>query len=107
MRKDQQTTGARGGRGAAPAWRVWGLAAAVLLTIGIGAGTWLLLTRMDAPGHAAQFTGGARLAVDRELIDFGVVPFRQMVEATFRVQNVGDRPLSLPAAPPLDVLEGC
>lgn len=107
MRKNQRIPAAQGRPGAAPAWRSWGLAAAVLLTIGIGAGTWLLLARMDAPGHAAQFTGGARLAVDRDLIDFGVVPFRQMVEATFRVQNVGDKPLSLPAAPPLDVLEGC
>lgn len=51
--------------------------------------------------------GGPRISVDKDLIDFGTVPFRKFVEASFRVRNVGDQPLTLPANPPLDVLEGC
>jgi hypothetical protein len=62
----------------------------------------------DGPtGEAAQYRGGPRLAVDKELIDFGAVRYNQFVEARFQLKNVGDQPLQLPASPPVEVVEGC
>jgi hypothetical protein len=81
-----------------------GCAVVVLLA---GLATWLVVGGGGRTSDAGQFKGGPRIAVDQDLIDFGDVPFRKFVEASFRVRNVGDQPLALPAAPPLDVLEGC
>ncbi|MGQ9794008.1 MAG: hypothetical protein ACUVSF_10045, partial [Anaerolineae bacterium] len=33
---------------------------------------------------------GPRLVVDRELIDLGILPFKERVTAEFRIRNVGD-----------------
>jgi hypothetical protein len=71
----------------------------------MGMGT--LLPREAATGQAAQFRGGPRLAVDKDLIDFGAVRYNQFVEARFQLKNVGDQPLQLPASPPVEVVEGC
>ena len=87
-------------------WRMVasGLATLVIL---VGTVTWLLLAGPGQRSDAGQARGGPRISVDKELIDFGTVPFRKYVEAGFRIRNVGDQPLTLPANPPLDVLEGC
>jgi hypothetical protein len=45
--------------------------------------------------------------IDPEFIDFGAVRYNQFVEARFRLTNVGDQPLRLPASPPVEVVEGC
>jgi hypothetical protein len=82
-------------------WYVWCLA---LLA---GAVAWTLVPRDAATGQADQFRGGARLAVDKDLIDFGAVRYNQFVEARFQLKNVGDQPLQLPASPPVEVVEGC
>ena len=62
---------------------------------------------MARPVSRRLHRAGPRLAVDRELIDFGAVRYNQFVEARFRLKNVGDQPLRLPASPPLEVAEGC
>ena len=77
-----------------------------------------LVAAVALPGHrkvgkerehlaAAEFHGGARLAVDKDLIDFGAVKLGQRVHASFQLRNIGDRVLLLPSAPPVDVVEGC
>ena len=71
-----------------------------------------LASRILVPGtlgqsDAGQYRGGARLAVDKDLIDFGAVRFGKYVEARFRLKNVGDQPLRLPSSPPIEVVEGC
>jgi hypothetical protein len=78
------------------------LGAVVLL----GAGTWAILSRQYA-ATPPEFHGGARLAVDKDLIDLGAVKINQRVHASFRLKNVGDRVLLLPSTPPVEVVEGC
>ncbi len=78
-----------------------------VLAVIVGTATWLLLAAPDQRSDAGQAKGGPRVSVDKDLIDFGTVPFRKYVEASFRIRNVGDQPLTLPANPPLEVLEGC
>ena len=73
----------------------------------IGAATWFFLQKSSPPPAAAQYTGGARLWADNDFIDFGTVRFEKFVEARFRLRNVGDQPLRLPANPPVEVAEGC
>jgi hypothetical protein len=72
----------------------------------LGAGTWIYLAKRQT-ATAAEFRGGARLAIDKDLIDFGTVRYNQRVHASFRLRNVGDRVLLLPSAPLVDVVEGC
>jgi len=73
----------------------------------VGAVGWILLPWENSASGAAQYQGGPRLAVDRDLIDFGDVPYKRIVKASFRLRNVGDKPLQLPANPPLETVEGC
>ncbi len=79
----------------------------LLIVVLVGAGTWFLLQKSSTQVVAAQYTGGARLWVDSDYIDFGSVRFEKFVEARFRLRNVGDQPLRLPSNPPVDVVEGC
>lgn len=58
------------------------------------------------PGFTPQ-AEGPRIAVDREVIDFGKRPLDIPVEAVFRVRNVGSAPLRIQGAPQVEVVEGC
>jgi hypothetical protein len=84
------------------------LAGGALLLILIGV---LLLTnlRRGSSGSAGlpQVTGQPRLALDRDQIDFGKVPIDKPVKATFRLSNVGDRPLQILNQPIVEVKQGC
>ncbi len=51
--------------------------------------------------------GGATLSVDRTTIDFGKVPLDVPVKATFKLQNVGDEPLTLKGEPRVELVQGC
>jgi len=73
----------------------------------MGLAAWALIPGLGGQSDAGQYRGGARLAVDTDLIDFGTMRYGQFVEARFRLKNVGDQLLRLPASPPIDVLEGC
>ena len=77
------------------------------LAVVVGVATWYLMPRQSLISDAAQYQGGPRLAVDKELIDFGSVPFERMVEARFRLRNVGDQPLRLAVDPRVEAVEGC
>jgi len=83
---------------------VWG---GVCLAVLAGGAVWTLVPRDAATGQEAQFRGGPRLVVDKDLIDFGSVRYNQFVEARFQLKNAGDQPLQLPASPPVEVVEGC
>ncbi len=74
-------------------------AAALLLVTGVA----LLLSSSGDTGGKT----GPRLSVDRERIDFGRVPLDKSVRAEFTVTNTGDRPLTLDASAPVQVLQGC
>jgi hypothetical protein len=83
------------------------VSAAVGAAMLAGAVAWVLLPTDGGAGEASTFRGGARLAVDTELIDLGAQPYTRVVEARFRLRNIGDRPLQLPPSPPVEVAEGC
>jgi hypothetical protein len=87
-----------------PRW-LWPVVMAVAL-VG-GAIGWLVFPTRSPLADAPRYQGGARLAVDTALIDFGDVRFEKLVQARFRLRNVGDQPLQLAANPPVEVVEGC
>ena len=80
---------------------------AIALALVLGAATLFLLKQPTPATFAAQQAGGPRLAVDKELIDFGAVRFERMVEARFRLRNVGDQPLRLAVDRRVEAIEGC
>jgi len=87
-------------------WGFW-ISGAIGVAVLTGVVLWMAAVQDGATGEPAPHRAGPRLAVDRELIDFGAVRYNQFVEARFRLKNVGDQPLRLPASPPLEVAEGC
>jgi hypothetical protein len=87
-------------------WGFW-FPSAIGVAVLTGVVLWVAAVQDGATGEPAPHRAGPRLAVDRDLIDFGAVRYNQFVEARFRLKNVGDQPLRLPASPPLEVAEGC
>jgi hypothetical protein len=76
--------------------------ALVLAVIAIGIGI------MSADAGASGGGGrGPQLAVNQEKIDFGNLPFDKTVRAEFKVENTGDRNLTLDVSTPIRVVEGC
>ncbi|HEX9117196.1 MAG TPA: DUF1573 domain-containing protein [Anaerolineae bacterium] len=72
----------------------------------------LLLTRQSLSSTAAapartRVAGKPSLAVDRETIDFGRLPLDKPVTATFKLTNLGDKPLKLAEVPAVQVVKGC
>lgn len=59
------------------------------------------------PLAAVEVQGAASLKVDQEQIDMGDVKLGRMVEASFRLTNVGDQPLRFTKPPYIEVVEGC
>jgi len=80
---------------------------AIGLAVVVAVAAWFFLQRPTPASFAAQYTGGPRLVVDKELIDFGAVRFDRMVDARFRLRNVGDQPLRLAVDPGVEAIEGC
>lgn len=74
------------------------------LVVAVGA-LFALLSAANKPATVAG--SGARLAVDKQEVDFGKVPVNKMVTATFTVSNVGDAPLRILGEPQVRVVEGC
>jgi hypothetical protein len=93
-----------GGRRIPPV--LWIGVAGLLLVV---AGLFLLLRPSTdaATATAPEFTGGAKLAVDQQKINFGTVPLGKPVKATFRLTNVGDQQLVIEGKPQVEVKEGC
>ena len=54
-----------------------------------------------------QVKGAASLMVDQEVIDLGDVQLGVQVKASFKVTNVGDKPLRFTDRPYIEVVEGC
>lgn len=56
---------------------------------------------------ARPHEGAPRLVVDKEVVDFGAVPYRKMVEAKFAITNGGKEVLEFTEAPYIEVVNGC
>ena len=52
------------------------------------------------------YTGGPRLALDNQSIDYGSVPYNKEVKANFQVKNVGDRRLTVKKVD-VKAVQGC
>jgi hypothetical protein len=56
---------------------------------------------------ARPHDGAPRLVVDKEVVDFGAVPYRKMIEAKFEIMNGGKEVLEFTEAPYIEVVKGC
>jgi hypothetical protein len=79
----------------------------LVVAVLVGLGTWLFLIRSSPQVAAGEYKGGPRLAVDRDLMDFGNVRFEKFVTARFNLRNVEDQPLRLAVDPRVEAVEGC
>jgi len=80
-----------------------GLGGLVLLVLAV-----LALKGSGSEAKAAiEVNGAPSLKVDKELVDLGDVKYNRLVEATFKVTNVGDQPLRFEEKPYIELVEGC
>lgn len=79
----------------------------LVVAVLVALGTWFFLVKSSPQVVAADYRGGPRLAVDRDLVDFGNVRFEKFVTASFRLRNVGDQPLRLAVDRRVEAIEGC
>ena len=88
-------------------WRAWALLSVVLVIAGIGAA--MASSRRSAVRLApsAPHDGAPRLLVDKEMVDFGAVPYRKKIEATFELANGGREVLEFTEVPYIEVVKGC
>jgi hypothetical protein len=81
-------------------------AAILLIVLGL-----ILMRKPGAPAGASDIpilaTNMPRLAVDQKTTDFGKVPLDIPVKATFKLSNIGDRPLQILSQPIVEVKQGC
>jgi len=63
-------------------------------------------TPAAAQPTVAPYKGGARMDVDKRLVDFGRAPYDRLLMARFIVKNVGDQPLVLQKVS-LKLVQGC
>jgi cell division septal protein FtsQ len=83
---------------------VWLLLAGGLMML-----VFVFLTWRNASDPPAEIlvTGAPHLVVDQELVDFGDVPYNQLVHASFKITNAGDQALRFTQRPTIRVVEGC
>lgn len=84
----------------------------ILLSVGVAAavigGVAFGVSRSSVSSTSVRPHDGApRLVVDKEVIDFGAVPYRKMIEAKFEIMNGGREVLEFTEAPYIEVVKGC
>ena len=89
-------------------WPFVVMAVGAVLIVVVGFLAWRGSTAgATSAGATLQVTGGPRLSVDRDSIDFGKLPLDIPVKAEFRLKNVGDQPLAIKGAPRVELVKGC
>ncbi len=73
----------------------------------VGALAWNFWPRDKVSSSKAEITGAAALRSDKDKIDLGDVPLGKTVSASFKLTNVGDKPLHFTKEPYIQVVEGC
>lgn len=85
-------------------WRVLSVGLAVAAIGGVAFG----ISRTPISLVAARpHEGTPRLVVDKEVIDFGAVPYRKMIDAKYEITNGGREVLEFTQAPYIEVVKGC
>lgn len=79
------------------------LGAVLLLTFAVS----FFKQYMPVSGAELEVSGAPALKVDKQFVDLGDVKFEEVVDVTFEITNVGDRPLKFAKQPYVEVLEGC
>ena len=87
-------------------WPIIAMVAGAVLIIVVGFLAWNG-SRANKPGATPQFTGGPKLSVDRDSINFGKLPLDQPVRAEFKLKNMGDQPLAIKGEPRVELVKGC
>jgi hypothetical protein len=82
----------------------FGLGGLILVLVGIA---FLARPNSHVASVAPQVDGQPKLAVDRDKVDFGTVALNKPVEATFKLTNIGDKPLQIEDQPTIQVQQGC
>jgi hypothetical protein len=80
---------------------------ATLIAVGVMGALAVLVLPLLQPAYTPEYTGGARLQVDKEVVDLGQVKYDVPVEAVFTLKNIGDTPLRLVREPVVELREGC
>ncbi|MGB8253141.1 MAG: hypothetical protein WCF08_07975 [Anaerolineaceae bacterium] len=57
--------------------------------------------------YTPDVTGGPSLQVYKEVLDLGDMKFESMANVSFKLTNIGDKPLHFTEAPYIEVKEGC
>lgn len=83
---------------------VMGVGALLIIVVGFLAWNG---SNSNRPSVTPQVTGGPKLSADRDSIDFGNLPLDISVKATFKLQNVGDKPLTIKGEPRVELVKGC
>jgi hypothetical protein len=81
------------------------IAGAVLL---LGSSLWLALgAGRSQSGVPIEVSGSARLRLDQQKVDLGLVRLGQVAAVEFQLANVGDQTLRFTQMPYIEVVEGC
>ncbi|MBA4071176.1 MAG: hypothetical protein C0497_04965 [Gemmatimonas sp.] len=87
--------------------RIWRVLSAGLAVVAIG-GVAFGVSRTPMSLVAARpHEGAPRLVVDKDVVNFGAVPYRKMIEAKFAITNGGKEVLEFTEAPYIEVVKGC
>jgi hypothetical protein len=76
-------------------------AAAVLIVGGV------VIASAPASPASPAVAGAPRLSVDPTTVDEGYVKYGTPVHETFRLSNLGDRPLQILGQPEVELVQGC
>ena len=83
---------------------VMGIGALLIIVVGFLAWNG---SNSKKPSVTPEVTGGPKLNVNRDSIDFGKLPLDQPVRAEFKLKNVGDQPLAIKGEPRVELVKGC
>lgn len=87
--------------------RVWVLVGAAI-AVAVLAGVVLRVSRPAAfSAFGRPHDGAPKLVIDKDVIDFGAVPYRKMIEAKFEITNAGKEVLEFTEAPFIGIVRGC
>jgi len=83
----------------------------LIATVPVAALFVLAVNAMSGESHLSDIvidtTGTPVLQIDSDHVDFGDVPYNQMVEASFEITNAGDATLVFAEKPFIEVKDGC
>lgn len=87
--------------------KIWRLLSVGLAVVAIGGVAYGVSRTPIAAAIARPHDGAPRLVVDKEVVDFGAVPYRKMIDAKFEITNGGREVLEFTKAPYIEVVKGC